>query len=195
MLIVPDESNFINQYLTELSSRSVRFGQDYTARNLPKPLKIKRSPLAPSEPTTNDAATSTIDVTIKILKPASQITVKEVSLNETTIGELKQLIHKQKSDIQVNRQRLLLRGKVLADNKLLSDYGLTTDKSVTLHLMLTAPPKQPETGKFGLTLTTEKKLEDPAFWDLLKSSVAQIVDNNEKDAEILISKFKDITKQ
>ena len=41
MLVVPDESNFINQYLTELSSRSVRFGQDYTARNLPKPLKIK----------------------------------------------------------------------------------------------------------------------------------------------------------
>ncbi|KAI9482626.1 hypothetical protein BDB00DRAFT_856888 [Zychaea mexicana] len=52
MLVVPDESNFINQYLNELSSRSVRFGQDYTSRQLPKPLKIKRSPLTPSQPTT-----------------------------------------------------------------------------------------------------------------------------------------------
>ena len=142
-----------------------------------------------------DATSSTIDLTIKILKPASQITIKGVSLNETTIEELKQLIHKQKSDIQVNRQRLLLRGKVLADNKLLSDYGLTADKPVTLHLMLTAPPKQPETGKFGLSLATEKKLDDPAFWDALKSSVAQILDNNDKDAEILVTKFKESTKQ
>ncbi|KAI9250509.1 ubiquitin-related domain-containing protein [Phascolomyces articulosus] len=193
MLVVPDEGKFINQYLTELSSRAVRYGQDYTTRDLPKPLKIKRSPLTPSEPTTTDGAPSTIDLTIKILKPASQITIQGVSLDDTTIEELKERIHKQKSEVPVNRQRLLLKGKVLADNKLLSDYGLADN--ATLHLMLTAPPKHPETGRFGLTLTTEKKLDDPAFWDSLKASVAQLVDNNDKDTEILISKFQELTKQ
>ncbi|KAI8140513.1 ubiquitin-related domain-containing protein [Fennellomyces sp. T-0311] len=191
MLVVPDEANFINQYLNELSVRSVRFGEDYTSRQLPKPLKIKRSPLSPSKPSSTDAVPEPIELTVKILKPAAQLTIVGLSVNDT-IEDLKEQIHRQKSDVAVNRQRLLLKGKVLSDNKTLSDCGLG-DKA-TVHLMLTAAPKLPETGKFGLTVATEKKLEDPAFWEAIRSTVSGLV-VHEQDTNILVSKMQEFTKQ
>jgi hypothetical protein len=41
MSTITNEKDFIDNYLKEISTRSVRYGQDYLARSLPSPLRIK----------------------------------------------------------------------------------------------------------------------------------------------------------
>lgn len=156
----------------------------------------QRKPNAPEEAAAAAATISTespkIDVVIKVLKPASQLTITGISVNDT-IEDLKERIAKQYGNgLTLNRQRLLLKGKALSDPKCLSEYNLT-DKA-TLHLMITAAPASPASspvvGRFGLSATADEKIKDPAFWDAIKSTVAQQLGGVDKDVDIVLEKMK-----
>ncbi|KAI8060145.1 ubiquitin-related domain-containing protein [Gongronella butleri] len=144
MVTISNEQQYIDQFLGELSNRSVRYGKDYLSRSLPSPLLVKKQPkvkklvqedaAAPAKrEISSDAGLS---VVIKILKPASQFKITRLSA-DATILDLKQRIYQQQM-IPVKQQRLLMKGKVLSDDKSLADYKMTND--TTLHLMVKAAP-------------------------------------------------------
>ncbi|CAO3621555.1 unnamed protein product [Cunninghamella blakesleeana] len=141
--VLGNEQGFVEHYLKELSTRSVRYGQDYLSRSLPTSSRIKRQPIkkvveetkeeasnTTEQTTTLAEAADTIELTIKILKPSSQFRITRLSLDDTVLG-LKKRIYQQQT-IPVKQQRLLLKGKVLSDDKPLRDYNVTKD--TTLHL-------------------------------------------------------------
>ncbi|KAI9317121.1 hypothetical protein BX666DRAFT_2135753 [Dichotomocladium elegans] len=191
MLISQGEDTFIKEYLTALSSRSVRYGEDYCSRQLPATPRIKRTPMTSAVPAT--AANNTIDLVVKVLKPASVLTIQSISLDDS-VEDLKARIAKQYGHhLTVGRQKLLAKGKVLADNKSLSDYGLV-DKAV-LNLMISpapvaaAPANDSKPGRFGLSAEADKKLDDPAFWDAIKGVLVQQLGD---EADIVFAKMKGI---
>ncbi|KAL1933173.1 hypothetical protein VTP01DRAFT_8851 [Rhizomucor pusillus] len=213
MLVVPDEGSFIKQYLESLSSRSVRFDEDYCSRQLPSPLRIKRQPAPPNtknvktEPEESTAAaptsavsddTATIDVIVKILKPASQLTVGNVSVNDT-VSELKNRIY-QLNNVPANRQKLLLKGKVLADSKALKDYNISN--GATVHLMVSAAPaktsstasstRNTNVTRHGLSEAGVRAIDSAEFWQAIEKTVTDQL--NQEDAAIVLNKMKDSLK-
>ncbi|KAG0173071.1 hypothetical protein DFQ28_009241 [Apophysomyces sp. BC1034] len=209
MITIADEQSFITQYLDSLSTRSVRFGEDYIPRTLPSPLRVKRrpvavtknksteSPVVAKETTTTPAGT--LELTIKVLKPASQFKLSN-ALATDTVATLKQRIYQLQTSLPANRQRLLLKGKALADQKTLSDYGISNGS--VIHLMAAAAKPsttaatttaaattvEPTTGRFGMSLSAEKELESPAFWTAVEKTVSEKM--NKEDASIVVNKFK-----
>ncbi|KAK4514340.1 uncharacterized protein ATC70_001933 [Mucor velutinosus] len=212
------ELDFINLYLERLSSKSVRYGEDYMSRTLPSPLRMKRVPVAPVDieekapvaPTPANTNTNTnsdkIQVTVKVLKPSSQFTIGGLSLNDT-VHQLKQRIYQQQSSLPVNRQRLLIKGKVLADQKTLAELSIQSD--AVIHLMViaapaaaastasnsTSPASSPiaastasSTGRFGISAQAEQKLSSPEFWSALEQTLVDQV--GEADAKLLLNQVK-----
>ncbi|KAI7897555.1 uncharacterized protein BX663DRAFT_527813 [Cokeromyces recurvatus] len=193
------ELEFINLYLESLSSKSVRFGDDYLSRNLPSPLRIKRVPSTPiieenaSQQANNNLTRSNdskFQVTIKVLKPSLQFTIGGLSPN-TTINQLKQRIYQQQSSLPIARQRLLIKGKVLADQKSLEELAVKQD--TTIHLMLTAAPAPTTapsvTGRFGgISAEAEEKLKSPEFWTAMEKTLVEQL--GQVDATLILSKVK-----
>lgn len=254
------ELDFINLYLESLSSKSVRYGEDYMSRTLPSPLRIKvrcfycrcclgwpfiktmfilnrecllhrltlkkrvisynyyacqctvfiailiLAPVAPAPANTNTSSDK-MQVTIKVLKPSSQFTIGGLSLNDT-VHQLKQRIYQQQSSLAVNRQRLLIKGKVLADQKTLAELSVQPD--AVIHLMVTAAPASSSaastvststspasspnaastasTGRFGISAQAEQKLSSPEFWSALEKTLVDQV--GEADAKLLLSQVQ-----
>ncbi|GAA5795216.1 hypothetical protein EDC94DRAFT_620568 [Helicostylum pulchrum] len=185
------ELDFINSFLSEISPKSVRYGEDYLSRTLP-PTRIKRVPRCVVIEQVPVTATNTIDskepklqVTIKVLKPSSTFTIAGLNSSDT-IHQLKQRIYQQQSSLPVNRQRLLIKGKVLADQKSLGE--LSVNESTVIHLMVTAAPATPVLGRFGVSEETEKKLSSPEFWSALEKTITDQV--GETDAKLVFSKVK-----
>ncbi|CAO3652370.1 unnamed protein product [Mucor fragilis] len=211
------ELDFINLYLESLSSKSVRYGEDYMSRTLPSPLRIKRVPVAPVDieekapvapaPANTNTSSDKMQVTIKVLKPSSQFTIGGLSLNDT-VHQLKQRIYQQQSSLAVNRQRLLIKGKVLADQKTLAELSVQPD--AVIHLMVTAAPASSSaastvststspasspnaastasTGRFGISAQAEQKLSSPEFWSALEKTLVDQV--GEADAKLLLSQVQ-----
>ncbi|KAL9557826.1 hypothetical protein MBANPS3_001217 [Mucor bainieri] len=211
------ELDFINLYLESLSSKSVRYGEDYMSRTLPSPLRIKRvpvapvdieekAPVAPAPANTSNANSDKIQVTIKVLKPSSQFTIGGLSLNDT-VHQLKQRIYQQQSSLAVNRQRLLIKGKVLADQKTLAELSIQPD--AVIHLMVTAAPAAASTaststspasspnvasaastatGRFGVSAQAEQKLSSPEFWSALEKTLVDQVGG--ADAKLLLNQVR-----
>lgn len=125
-------------------------------------------------------------MTVKVLKPAKQFAIGNLTSSDT-VSQLKQRIYQQQT-IPVQRQRLLIKGKVLADQKTLEE--LSIQEGVTIHLMMTAAPAAAEaiTGRFGVSLEAEKKLAGPEFWEALEKTIVDQV--GEADAKLLLSKVK-----
>lgn len=74
-------------------------------------------------------AEETINVKIKM---TSNNNVYDVTSSKSaTILEFKGLV-KEKSGLQENEQNLVYKGKILADDKLLSDYGVQNDHTIIL---------------------------------------------------------------
>ncbi|KAI7875091.1 ubiquitin-related domain-containing protein [Mucor mucedo] len=186
------ELDFIKFYLETLSDKSVRYGDDYLARKLPSPLRIKRVPVSPvivKEPiaseTKSESQTPKLQVTVKVLKPSSTFTIGSLSPKDT-VHQLKQRIYQQQSSLPVNRQRLLIKGKVLADQKSLEE--LSINEGTVIHLMVTAAPATPVIGRFGVSAETEKKMSTPEFWAALEKTIIDQV--GEVDAKLVFSKVK-----
>lgn len=140
--------------------------------------------------TTTDTKEPKLQVTIKVLKPSSTFTIAGLDSTDT-IHQLKQRIYQQQSSLPVNRQRLLIKGKVLADQKTLSELAI--NESTIIHLMVTAAPANhspasPVLGRFGVSAETEKKLSSPEFWSALEKTIFDQV--GEADGNLLFSKVK-----
>ncbi|ORZ19898.1 ubiquitin-related domain-containing protein [Absidia repens] len=213
MSTIGNENDYIDNYLKELSTRSVRYGQDYLARSLPSPLRIKRKPTHKQpEPAKEDSnktvikdekpATDSFELLVKILKPASQFRITRLQLDDTILN-LKQRIYQQQT-IPVKQQRLLLKGKVLNDEKALGDYQMTKD--TTLHLMVSKPtgasaaasstPPSPQTEKAsgtaapGHELSSEAQsvVKSDAFWNVLEQTLDGQL--NSTDAKLVLETWK-----
>ncbi|KAI9245577.1 hypothetical protein BY458DRAFT_466251 [Sporodiniella umbellata] len=190
MQVATTELEFNKHYLDALSTKSVRYGKDYLAQELPSPLRIKRQPVSheeavatPSEgQATTTATTDRFQLSVKVLKPSFHFSIGGLVPTDT-VAHLKQRIYQQQSAYPVQRQRLLVKGKVLSDTKSLNELGLQ-DESV-VHLMLTAVPK---TGRWGISMGTEEKLSEPAFWVAVEKVLVEQV--GETDGAILLSKVK-----
>lgn len=148
-------------------------------------------PIASSE-TSTPRNTNTnelkIQVTVKVLKPSSTFTIGSLNPSDT-VSQLKQRIYQQQSSLPVNRQRLLIKGKVLADQKTLEELSIA--EGAVIHLMVTAAPAAsaaPVVGRFGVSAETEQKLSSPEFWEVLEKTLVDQV--GEADAKLLFSKVK-----
>jgi hypothetical protein len=124
------------------------------------------------------------------LKPSSQFTIGGLNENDT-VGQLKQRIYQQQSSLPVNRQRLLIKGKVLADQKTLGE--LSIQEGTIIHLMVTAAPSSPAiatttTGRFGVSAEAEQKMSSPEFWEALEKTIVDQL--GEADAKLVFSKVK-----
>ncbi|CAO3671423.1 unnamed protein product [Rhizopus stolonifer] len=155
------------------STKSVRYGQDYLADSLPSPLRIKRQPIVHTE---------IKPVSLKPKQQQQQFSIGGLFPTDT-VSHLKQRIYQQQSAYPVQRQRLLVKGKVLNDTKKLSELGL--QEGNIIHLMLTAAPK---TGRWGISIEAEEKISEAGFWEAIKKTLVDQV--GETDANILLSKVK-----
>ncbi|KAI8089928.1 ubiquitin-related domain-containing protein [Halteromyces radiatus] len=205
MSTIGNEQDYINDYLKELSTKSVRYGQDYLARTLPSSLRIKRQPIkkqtasisTPTDTTQSTTANTketgdALELVIKTLKPASQFRITRLSLDDTVLN-LKQRIYQQKT-IPAKQQRLLLKGKVLNDDKTLRDYQLTKD--ATLHLMInkatssTAPVTSAPSSSSQTTLSSQAQttVKSEAFWKSLEQTLEGKLDA--ADAQLVLETWK-----
>ncbi|PFH45283.1 hypothetical protein AMATHDRAFT_71858 [Amanita thiersii Skay4041] len=134
------EQTFAAAFLNTLSTQPVTFKDDYQQ---PLHLSLKRVPVLqiplPLPPPTrrkldtSDGSTSTaaINIVFKSIKPAASYSL---SVQPTdTISSIKaQLSRTHASAPAPDAQRLLLKGKALADNKLLKEYNIKEGDTVTL---------------------------------------------------------------
>ncbi|CAO3611610.1 unnamed protein product [Cunninghamella echinulata] len=144
---------------------------------------------------------NTIELTIKILKPSSQFRITRLGLDDTILT-LKQRIYQQQT-IPVKQQRLLLKGKVLNDDKSLNDYNMTKD--TILHLMVSKPPAStaasssvpepmdttPVTTSTPNELSTHAQttLKSDTFWNAIEEVLRQHqLDTN--DTQLILGKWK-----
>ncbi|KAI8377984.1 ubiquitin family-domain-containing protein [Radiomyces spectabilis] len=194
MISVPEENQFIKQFVDSLSSRGVRYGKDYMPRSLHTTPKITVSSLnTRTTSSKTDVSNDKLELAVKVLKPASQFTIGNISADDTVLV-LKKRIYQQQSAFPVNRQRLLLKGKVLSDQKALSDYGIAS--GAVIHLMATAAPKSTAkveeevktVGRFGLSLEGEKTIDSAEFWDAIHRTIKEKM--HEDDAQIVMNKLK-----
>ncbi|KAI8970332.1 ubiquitin-related domain-containing protein [Mycotypha africana] len=212
------ELDFINYYLENLSSKSVRYGEDYLSRTLPDHLRIKKFvsqnesfslSIAPAPTTAAESITLTTDsnkfeIIIKVLKPFKQFTITGLTATDT-VGQLKKRIYQQQSSFPANRQRLLLKGKVLADQKTLEEHSI--GEGAIVHLMLTAAPAATSSqtitddaaavASLGTNITsssasisaeTDRKLSSPEFWSAVEKTVIEQV--GQTDAAFIVNKMK-----
>ncbi|ORE22711.1 hypothetical protein BCV71DRAFT_171353 [Rhizopus microsporus] len=183
------ELDFIHAYLDRLSVKSVRYGQDYLTHTVPT-LRIKRQPVVHKDSSPATTATTTTEssdkfqLNIKVLKPSFQFSIGGLQSNDT-VSHLKQRIYQQQSAYPVNRQRLLVKGKVLGDQKTLGELGLEGDSVV--HLMLTAAPAS-KTGRFGISAEAEQKMNSPEFWETIEKTLVDQL--GQADATLVFSKVK-----
>lgn len=155
-----------------------------------------------SESTTNTAA-STIKVTIKTLKPATQFEIFNLHLTDT-IATLKDRISQQRS-IPIKQQRLLIKGKVLNDTKPLAEYAI--EDGTVVHLMIKASSATPETksaspeakpvevpsvsqpavGEHGVSKEAEEALKKPETWNKIHNVLKESL--SEEDAQAVLTRF------
>ncbi|KAG0370535.1 hypothetical protein BGX24_002004 [Mortierella sp. AD032] len=124
-----EESLFISQFLAAYGSQETKYPSTYVPSGVAPSWTSKRATFEkPAKPVKGDAIEGDIQVTIKALK-SGEWTV-DVSA-QGTIANLKEALQA-KAGIEVGAQRLVLKGKALVDNKLLSEYGLTAGSVVHL---------------------------------------------------------------
>ncbi|KAG5643396.1 hypothetical protein DXG03_000974 [Asterophora parasitica] len=134
------EQAFVQTFLNTLASQPVRYADDY---HQPPENSLRRVPVLPialpTPPTKANATASSsasIQITIKSLKPPFTL---PLTVHPTdSIKSLKDLIAQSPLPIgtppPADAQRLLLKGKALADTKLLQEYAVNDTDVITLML-------------------------------------------------------------
>ncbi|KAK0454003.1 uncharacterized protein EV420DRAFT_1556223 [Desarmillaria tabescens] len=136
------ELAFVNTFLNTIMSQPVTYPDDYhqPPENSLKKVPVLQVPLpAPPQRKQEEAGSSSsaITLTFKSLKPASSTTLR-VSPSDTVLS-----IKSQLSPANPAAVRLLLKGKALADNKLLLEYPVHDGDIVNLILKDVPPPDPP----------------------------------------------------
>ncbi|KAG0357528.1 hypothetical protein BG005_003425 [Podila minutissima] len=154
-----EESLFISQFLAAFAGSPTIYPADYIAPGLAPNWTSKRATFErPAKPAKANAVQGDIQVTIKSLK-TGQWTV-DVSA-QGTIADLKEALQK-KAGIDVNAQRLVLKGKALVDNKPLDEYGLTSGSVVHLFAKAGASITPSATTSTASTTPSEPPASSPA---------------------------------
>ncbi|KAK2461171.1 hypothetical protein APHAL10511_006698 [Amanita phalloides] len=166
------EHSFATAFLNTLSSQPVVFADDYQQ---PKELSLKRIPVLhtpvppppaakkprPAEPS---SAAGAINITFKSIKPSASYTLS-VHPTDTVSTVKTQLAIDHLSAPPADAQRLLLKGKALADNKLLKEYNIKDGDVVTLMIKpgVEWDPNNPTPKPASNTLTPSSSLSVDAY--------------------------------
>ncbi|GMK54704.1 hypothetical protein CspeluHIS016_0112900 [Cutaneotrichosporon spelunceum] len=140
---IAEEKAFATRYVSSLDARQVNYPPDYSPPLETRPRKtpvLHTAVVAPPEVAdAKGLQDCTINVTVKSLKPALQLPVT-ASLSDS-VADLKQKAADAGAPAP-DRQRLLYKGKALADAKLLKEYDLPDGAVINL-LVKAAPPAAP----------------------------------------------------
>ncbi|GES89752.1 ubiquitin-related domain-containing protein [Rhizophagus clarus] len=206
-----DETKFVTHFLNSLSSRPVRYPQDFapplqtrqkpTANALSSKSKKSTGKSRPQEVSQNAEPAQGIPIQVKIksLKGGQTYTVQ--LNNSDTVVNLKEKLQPLTS-IPINNQRLILKGKALVDTKTLYEYGINND--TTIHLVQKSgsastsdtitPPASSSSALQSLSTTATEKLKDPQFWRALHTFLQGQFSQN-KDADHVFQEFLNIYKE
>jgi UV excision repair protein RAD23 len=129
------ETTFVKSFLNTLSNQPVTYADDYQqpAKNSLK--KVPVLPIAlPAPPERkrriSEPSAASITLTFKSLKPQKSFTIPVQPTD--SIQSVKALLASQPGAPPANAQRLLLKGKALADAKLLQEYSIKDGDTVNL---------------------------------------------------------------
>lgn len=180
-------------------------GRKYLPRKLAKSAPIGRNthcgPIFSKLESTTNAPSSTIKVTVKTLKPASQFEIFNLQPTDT-IATLKDRISQQRS-IPIKLQRLLIKGKVLNDTKPLAEYAIA--EGTVVHLMIKAsttstPEPKPvdapvdtpsvplvTVGEHGVSQAAENTIKQAEFWKKIDNVLKETL--SQEDAQTILKRF------
>ncbi|KIJ36714.1 hypothetical protein M422DRAFT_179033 [Sphaerobolus stellatus SS14] len=135
MSTFPNEASFIKGHLNTISPVPIAFPdtyqpplQDYSKKILVFPVDLPAPPERKTEP--SGSSSETINVVFKAAKPPISFPLA-VSTSDT-VATIKQQLASQSRAPSADIQRLLLKGKVLADAKLLKEYGVAEGAVINL---------------------------------------------------------------
>ncbi|KAG2059687.1 ubiquitin-domain-containing protein [Suillus hirtellus] len=128
---------FVRSFVKVIGAQPIVYSDDY---NQPPQNSLKKVPILPvelppvperkGEPSTPPAAS--ISITFKSTKPPQSFTLAVQPTD--TVSEVKALLSSQPNAPPAEAQRLLLKGKALADAKLLKEYGVKEGDTINLML-------------------------------------------------------------
>ncbi|KAG1869979.1 hypothetical protein F4604DRAFT_1881331 [Suillus subluteus] len=128
---------FVRSFVKVIGAQPIVYSDDY---NQPPQNSLKKVPILPvelppvperkGEPSTPPAAS--ISITFKSTKPPQSFTLAVQPTD--TVSEVKALLASQANAPPAEAQRLLLKGKALADAKLLKEYGVKEGDTINLML-------------------------------------------------------------
>ncbi|KAF7316455.1 Ubiquitin-like protein [Mycena indigotica] len=135
------EAAFLRVYINTLASQSLVYADDYQqppANSLKKVPVLQISvPAPPPRKKQRESSSAPLSLTFKSLKPAASYTI---AVHPTdTIAAVKAALSSQPGGPPVDAQRLLLKGKALADAKLVKEYPIKDGDTVNLVLKTVAP--------------------------------------------------------
>ncbi|KAI6124470.1 hypothetical protein EDD16DRAFT_1475148 [Pisolithus croceorrhizus] len=126
---------FVRTFIKTIANHPVTFPDDYQQPLQDWPKKVSILPIElppvperkgqPSAPTV-----ASIDITFKSLKPPRSFTLSVQSTD--SISDIKSHLASQPRAPPADAQRLLLKGKALADNKLLKEYNVKDGDTINL---------------------------------------------------------------
>ncbi|KIK69284.1 hypothetical protein GYMLUDRAFT_214381 [Collybiopsis luxurians FD-317 M1] len=132
------EHAFIKTFVNTISTQPISYGDDYqqppenSLKKIPiLPVSVPEPP-APKE--TSPSSSATLNLTIKSTKPPVTYTLSGIHPTDTIAAIKEHLSATNPTAPAPNSQRLLLKGKALADNKLLKEY--TVKDGDTINLMV-----------------------------------------------------------
>lgn len=135
-----DEVNAIKRHLQALSKQPLQLPNDHSSPLSSRPRRVNCPQLPLAEPPaplileSQASSSEPIKITIKSLKPPLSFSL--ACSPSSTISELKELLCQSDSSAPpVDSQRLVYKGKALADNKLLKEYE-SIQTGETIHLMI-----------------------------------------------------------
>ncbi|KDR80208.1 hypothetical protein GALMADRAFT_116836 [Galerina marginata CBS 339.88] len=133
------EKAFARAFLNTLSTQPIVYGDDYqqppehSLRRVPVlPIPIPPLPARKPQPEASGSSSASISLTFKSSKPPASFTL---AVHPTdTVASIKAQLASQPSAPPADVQRLLLKGKALADAKLLKEYNIKEGDTINLML-------------------------------------------------------------
>ncbi|KAH9470856.1 hypothetical protein Pst134EA_004774 [Puccinia striiformis f. sp. tritici] len=145
-----DEINAVKRHLQALTKQQLQLANEHNSPLESRPRRVNcpqislAEPPAPLTTESNTTSTEPIKITIKSLKPPLSFSI--ACSPSSTISELKKLLCESDSSAPpVEAQRLVYKGKALADSKLLKDYE-AIQTGETVHLIIKPDSNVPNLG-------------------------------------------------
>ncbi|TFK26571.1 ubiquitin family protein [Coprinopsis marcescibilis] len=141
------EQAFARTFLNTIGRQPVTYGDDYRQ---PAESSLRRVPVlaipvppVPERKVGESSSSAAISLTFKSLKPALSYTLP-VSLTDSILT-IKTLLHEKYSEAlpSAEHQRILLKGKALADQKLLKEYNVKDGDTLNLVFKPVTAPSEP----------------------------------------------------